>query len=91
MADNSSIGKPLPRGVVDISHDFVGIPQQAMNPRLELARLQKQVALLRGRIEAQGFTEPKPLRSTTLYMARAALLSVGFLVIQILRSGRAWL
>lgn len=50
MAD-TSIGKPVPLGVVDVEHDFVGIPENGINEHRELARLRRQVASLRARIE----------------------------------------
>ena len=50
MAD-ATIGKPVPRGVVDVEHDFVGIPENGANEHRELARLRRQVAFLRARIE----------------------------------------
>lgn len=31
MADRPRIGNPLPRGVVDESHDFIGVPSQGVD------------------------------------------------------------
>lgn len=50
MAD-TPIGTPMPRGVVDVEHDFVGVRENGINERRELVRLRRQVASLRARIE----------------------------------------
>ncbi|MEK1931586.1 MAG: hypothetical protein AAAC47_17765 [Pararhizobium sp.] len=88
MADRPRIGNPLPRGVVDISHDFIGVPSQGVNPKKELARLRKQVASLRAGIEAQGVSGAKPAKLTAFYVAAAAVLGAILLAWMTLRSGR---
>ncbi len=88
MADTPRIGNALPRGVVDTHHDFVGVPEQGVNPKKDIARLRKQVASLRARIEARGFLDPKPARWRASYVAAAAVLGAALVVWVAIRSGR---
>ncbi|WP_143523705.1 hypothetical protein [Pararhizobium arenae] len=48
------IGKPVPKGVVDVSRDFVGVEEHNVNVEKELSRLRKQVSHLRTRAENLG-------------------------------------
>jgi hypothetical protein len=50
------IGKPVPKGVVDVSRDFVGVEEQNVNVEKELSRLRKQVSRLRMQAENLGLT-----------------------------------
>jgi hypothetical protein len=57
----ASIGEPVPKGVVHVAHDFVGVHRQEVNVRHEIARLRKQVKLLRRRVENLGLMPTRPL------------------------------
>lgn len=67
------IGKPVPKGIVDVAHDFVGVPEQNINVRHEIGRLRKQVKLLRRRVKNAGLI---PETHSTRYVI-AALTAVG--------------
>ena len=74
------IGSVVPRGVVDVQKDFVGIEPQQMNPHKELARLRRQVRHLRNRARDMGLlsadAEPQTNRiSRVLVMAGLAAIA----------------
>ncbi|KQV37655.1 MULTISPECIES: hypothetical protein [unclassified Rhizobium] len=56
------IGSPVPKGVVDVQKDFVGILPQEMNPDKELARLRRQMRQIRTRAENLGLLAANPRR-----------------------------
>ncbi|KQV34446.1 hypothetical protein ASE37_16070 [Rhizobium sp. Root268] len=85
----ANIGEPIPRGVADVAHDFVGVPRQEVNLRHEYARLRKQVKLLRRRAENAGLVPPKPRTGRYAIGAIVALGVVG-LVVGLMRRRRVF-
>lgn len=67
------IGLPVPRGVVDVHENFVGIHPQEMNPHKELARLRKQVRQIRTRHQNKGLIS-RDTEQRTIGLARLAMM-----------------
>ncbi|KQV39985.1 hypothetical protein ASE37_23415 [Rhizobium sp. Root268] len=85
----TNIGEPIPRGVADVAHNFVGVPRQEVNLRHEYARLRKQVKLLRRRVEKLGVIPTKPRTARYAVGAIVALGVVG-LVAGLMRNRRVF-
>ncbi|ATN37700.1 hypothetical protein ACO34A_28440 (plasmid) [Rhizobium sp. ACO-34A] len=45
-SDNDRIGEPIPRGVVDVGHGMVGVPDQAPNFLRQISFLRSEVSKL---------------------------------------------
>ncbi len=73
----NEIGSRLPRGVIDVEHDFVGVPKQVVNVKRELSRLSRQVASLRTRIETTGLSAPRENKATAAGIAITTLVVCG--------------
>jgi len=76
MADDDGIGKPIPKGVVDVEHHFVGVPANNPNHQRQVARLKKQVATMRRQIEANAPPRSQRALSESFLFAFAATLGV---------------
>jgi len=73
MAD---IGLPIPRAIVDLNNDFVGIRPQKINAAKEINRIRKQVRRLQTRAENMGLVVTRPKRRT--YRLAGVAVALGF-------------
>ncbi len=80
----TDIGSKLPKGVVDVAGNFVGVRPQGMNIDHEYARLKKQVALLRNRIEGMGMTDEAPQPGILFSLLGVAVACAGMAAVSLL-------
>jgi hypothetical protein len=78
MAEDNGVGKPIPKGVVDVEHDFVGVPDNDPNYQKQVAKLKKQVATMRRQIEgdAPARSQGAVSRSFVAFAATLGLAAV---------------
>lgn len=76
MAEDNGIGKPIPKGVVDVEHDFVGVQANDPNHQRQVAKLKKQVATMRRQIKGNAPARSRGALSESFFFAFAATLGV---------------
>lgn len=70
------IGEPVPRGVVDVAHQTIGVPDQSANLRRQIEALRTDLSMLEERLRHRG----RRLRSSEGVLVSGPVLSSGRLL-----------